>query len=332
MWYSETLNRWTDENEFPGGPGTETVQETTAPETNLEWDPPAPEPYQEPTQQPEPPLPPEPPAFDRYNMDPKQSDPRHVYVGRDSRGDVWQLIDEGGNVIEWAVAAGDYSGNVVAGTIRNLKAPSANTIAQGPGPAPIGDTIPDDPKHRYAGTAPNGDRYQLTDDGGNVIQWVVPFGADSRQIIPSTIQNLGKPAGSTETPPPIAPTLPPLPFIADAGTVLLNPSPTPPKQSDPRHKYVVRDSRGDVWQLFDGANVLEWAVKRGDLSGNVIAGTVKNLGAPSSMTVAQDDGYRENPGPVVTAFPAPTATAAAGDKSTILVLLGIAASVAGVFK
>jgi hypothetical protein len=60
-----------------------------------------------------------------------------------------------------------------------------------------------------------------------------------------------------------------------------------------------------------------------------LPGTLRNLGAPSSMTIAQNDGTVAGPGAVT---PAPTAPAGTAEKSTALVWLGIAASVLSVIK
>lgn len=165
------------------------------------------------------------------------NDASHVYVGRDGRGDVYQLFD-GTNVIEWAVLPGDDSRNRINSTVTNLGPPSSMTIAQATAtalrPIPTGtvDVIT------------NGSGGGGTGGGGGV--------------------------GNT------------------GGTSVVNLSQVPVgRASDPRHKYVGRDGRGDVWQIFDGTNVIEWAVRPGADSASVIDGTLKNIGPPGANTVAQ---------------------------------------------
>jgi hypothetical protein len=294
-----------------------------------------------------------------------QGDPSHKYVGSDSRGDVYQLVDAGGNVIEWAVAPGDDSRNVLPGTIQNIGAPSSMTIAQNYVPPASGVAVSSGPRigdasHKYVGSDSRGDVYQLVDAGGNVIEWAVAPGDDSRNVIGSTLRNLGAPSSATVAQTYIPPAQTPVPgggktvtqVIANGGTTLppltattpartngvpgsipQNQSSIPlsggnPRQGDSRHKYVGRDSRGDVWQIFDGANVIEWAVLPGDDSRNALPGTARNLGAPSTATIAQNDGYSANaPLSVIASnngLPAANAPASAGSLAVILSLAGIA--------
>jgi hypothetical protein len=357
-------------------------------------------------------------VLDSDPIAPDRSDPAHVYVGRDGRGDVWQLVDAGGNVIEWATVAGAPSGNVIPGSVANLGAPSSMSVAQGPTAPAAATPAPGDPSHKYVGSqngndiwqmvdgagrtiqwavkmnddsrnmlpnsasvtqpagssAPNypaagvvtmqpvnvtpgtpgngpattptastvhkyqgsdgkNDFYSLVDEGGNMISWAVPIGADSRAVTPGTLRQglpvsinppAGNPAGAG-VPGSVAINNGPGPYTGTAGQ---------PKQSDRRHVYVGRDSRGDVWQIFDGSVVIEWAVAAGDESGNMIAGSARNLGAPSAMTVAQrDNTVATNPtAPIVTTSPRPPSTPAATEKSGALVWIGIAASVLGALK
>ena len=175
------------------------------------------------------------------------------------------------------------------------------------GPAPLQG----DPTHVYVGRDGRGDVWQTFDSAGNrVLEWAVAVNADSRDIIPGTLRDLGAPSRYTVAQRPTAST------AGNTGTAIPgsltgtpNASGVPgtytgptggttqvggpqPRAADSRHKYVGRDSRGDVWQIFDGTNVIEWAVNAGDLSTNIIAGSGRNLGRPSPATVAQDDGFR----------------------------------------
>lgn len=275
-------------------------------------------------------------------------DTAHKYVGTDGRGDVYQLYDAAsGNVLEWAVKVNDDSRNIIPGSLRNLGAPSRATVAQAPaGNATLNTGTPGnqatptagnqlasaaartggtplaananafagvigDSSHKYVGTDSRGDVYQLYDAAGNrVLEWAVAVNADSRDIIPGTLRDLGPPSGATiaqrtnaSTAGSTGSAVPgnisgstafsgvPGSYQGDTGGTT-QAGTGQPRQADTRHKYVGRDSRGDVWQIFDGTNVIEWAVKAGDLSSNIIPGSGRNLGPPSPATIAQDDGFR----------------------------------------
>jgi hypothetical protein len=245
----------------------------------------------------------------------------HVYVGTDSRGDVWQFFD-GSRVLEWAVNVNDDSRNVIAGTLRDLGAPVAGpngTIAQATASTALPNAVTPNPVprtppqaaaagHVYVGTDSRGDVWQFF-DGSRVLEWAVNVNDDSRNVIAGTLRDLGAPVagpngtiaqkpatggpgtggggpngtGAKAPPVSVAPGT-----TTTAGGVVggVRPADAGPV-SDPRHKYVGRDTRGDVWQLFDGSRVLEWAVKVGDASAAVLPGTYRDLGAPSAGTVAQ---------------------------------------------
>ncbi len=99
---------------------------------------------------------------------------------------------------------------------------------------------------------------------------------------------------------------------------------------------VVSGAKGDSVKM-------EWQVKGGDESGNMISGTARILGAPSSMTVAQNDGTKPG-GPQSTtsqtisssanqgAAGSSAAATAPGEKSAVLVWAGIAASLLSALK
>jgi hypothetical protein len=360
-------------------------------------------------------------VLDSDPIAPNRSDPAHVYVGRDGRGDVWQLVDAGGNVIEWATVAGAPSGNVIPGSVANLGAPSSMSVAQGPTAPAAATPAPGDPSHKYVGSQNGNDIWQMVDGAGRTIQWAVRINDDSRNMLPNSA-SVTQPAGSSApnytaagvvtmqpvnvtpgTPgggPATTPTASPVhkyqgsdgkndfyslvdeggkmiswavPIGADSravtpgtlrqglpvsikqtyttpgpdsgmgipGSVEINNGPGPytgtagpPKQSNPLHVYVGRDSRGDVWQLIDeGGIVIEWAVAAGDESSNAIAGSARSLGPPSSMTVAKlGKTVVTTPAPILTPRPAQTTSPAATEKSGALVWIGIAASVLGALK
>lgn len=323
---------------------------------------------------------------------PVQGDPAHKYVGQDERGQVWQTYDAAQNrVLEWAVAPGSDSRNIIGGSLRDLGAPSAMTIAQAPAGSTLnaptstaipttnnGDTsapaqstnlptsapaaavsrIVGDARHKYVGTDGRGDVYQVYDPAGDrVLEWAVAVNDDSRNVIAGSLRDLGAPSSATTaqrsdyTAPTTNNSNPSnAPGNATPGAVRTNQNTQTtagagqPRQSDARHKYVGRLPGGnDVWQLFDGTNVIEWQVKGGDESGNMISGTARILGAPSSMTVAQNDGTKPG-GPQSTTSQtisssanqtgggSSAAAAGAADKPAVLVWLGIAASVISALK
>ena len=195
-------------------------------------------------------------------------DPSHKYVGTDSRGDVYQLFD-GTNVIEWAVKPGDDSRNAIGGTIVNLGPPSSMTTAQATPPATVVNNSP-----------------QTSVAVPGAASTVPGTGTKSQVATVDTPGNYS--LGTTSAASIGTPGVPGTTLVNNPATATVGE--TPPRASSPRHKYVGRDARGDVWQLFDGTNVIEWAVVPGDPSGNVIQGSLRNLGAPSNMTVAQNDG------------------------------------------
>lgn len=182
--------------------------------------------------------------------------------------------------------------------------------------------IADAPGHKYDGSSGLYDFWKL-DDGVNVVRWAVLMGHDSRELIPGTFQIVGPSATTTTaTAPQIASAGSPTgglgggvvngnvggapvtnaPLVAgtrpaDAGPI-----------SDPRHKYVGRDARGDVYQLYDpvGGHVIEWAVRIGDPSASAIAGSQRDIGPPNSQTIAQRSDYTgPTPAPAVSSAATP---------------------------
>lgn len=68
-----------------------------------------------------------------------QGDPRHKYVGSSNGRDYYELTDEAGNTIRWAVSMGDDSRKVIDGTMQNLGA-SSNSTVNPPGSGKTGTT------------------------------------------------------------------------------------------------------------------------------------------------------------------------------------------------
>lgn len=316
---------------------------------------------------------------------PTQGDPAHKYVGRDSRGDVWQLFDPAQNrVLEWAVNPGEDSRNILTGTLRDIGAPSGMTVAQAGGtvnasaaiptttnqdtsapaqstnlptsaPATALSRIVGDSRHKYVGTDSRGDVYQLYDPSSDrVLEWAVKINDDSRNMIAGSLRDLGAPSSATtaqrtdyQAPTTNNSNPSTTPSNATPGAVKTNQNTQTtagggqPRPTDARHKYVGRLSNGnDVWQLFDGSNIIEWQTLGGDESGNFIRETIKNLGAPSSATIAQNDGTKPGGPQSMTSQTisstagqtTTTATAAPGEKSAVLVWAGIAASLLSALK
>lgn len=181
----------------------------------------------------------------------------HKYEGKDSNGnDVYSLIDEAGNVVSWSVKAGDDSRAVIDGTIGYR---AAQTVA--PTPDPVATTS-GDPSHHYIGKDSNGnDVYQLVDEAGNLVQWSVKPGDDSRNAIDGTVNY---PTTKTQQPNTVNP-----PTQTQTG-----PANTAP--AEPTHVFIGHDINGnDVYQLIDEAgNTVQWVAKHGDDSNNAIAGTI----------------------------------------------------------
>lgn len=227
--------------------------------------------------------------------------PTHRFVGKDASGnDVFQLINESGQTVEWKVRAGDDSRNMLPGSVSlvsgNEATPSRVTTPVVTAPPIVNTTgATADPTHRLVGTDNAGNQvYRLTDEGGNVVQWTVKRGDDSRNAIPGTMQYV---SGSYNQPTTVANGNTPAvtqggpvarggPGTGGTGTT----STQTTTAGNPTHLFVGRDRYGnDVYQLTDeGGNLVEWAVKHGDDSRTAIAGTVKyvNAGSPSQVDPA----------------------------------------------
>lgn len=189
---------------------------------------------------------------------PVKGDPAHVYVGRNATGDAWQLIDAGGNVIEWYVpAGGDSRGPIIPGTTRNLGVPSNMTVAGNPATNSTPSTSPgasgtynapppptvvsnvqvgpiSDPRHVYVSRDQNGDRWRVVDEGGKVVEWYTLPGAASGNVIPGSQRYTGAtgtftgtattsttpPTGAPATPAPAGAAAPGISLAVVAGVVL----------------------------------------------------------------------------------------------------------------
>lgn len=139
------------------------------------------------------------------------TDPTHRLVGRDSQGNnVYQLTDEGGHLIQWSVIPGNDSRAAINGTVRQVTGPNsqpslivskalnANTGTDTTNVISITDKTNAggvsqvssrfDPTHIFVGNDANGnDVFQLIDEGGNLVEWAVKHGDDSRASIQSTV-------------------------------------------------------------------------------------------------------------------------------------------------
>lgn len=180
---------------------------------------------------------------------PVASDPLHVYVRTENGRDFWRM-EWGGGVYTWQTPVGETSASIIRDTYGYVAGPV--TTATGTVTAPA----------------------VITGADGNVSVTTPPATTvrapgDSNQVTGSN-QGGGGPNGS-----------------ASGGLIRAVPPADAGPRSSTAHVYVGRDVRGDVWQIFDGTNVLEWAVDIGEPSASLIEGTLRNLGAPSPGTVAQ---------------------------------------------
>lgn len=213
-------------------------------------------------------------------------DSRITYAGQQNGQDLYQLIDEGGDLIRWAVAVGDDARSVLPGTLQNLgKAAGVTTSA----------TVAADSRVTKTSSADGRDTYQLTDEGGNLIRWQVNAGAPYQDAIQGTVQNLGATSNAaTVTPTATSTRAPALPSAANAETIpttsseiarasvgTLAPAAAAPRaMADNTHIYVGSVGERDLYQLTDeGGDLIRWAVATGDDSRAVLPNTVQNLGS-----------------------------------------------------
>lgn len=278
-------------------------------------------------------------------MQPHQGDASHVYVGRDSRGDVWQLYDPSQDrVLEWAVVPGDDSRNQIAGTLHSLGAPSSMTVAQRPsgsasstaahaisGAATVTTNTATttsplfDPTHRLVGHDAHGNAvYHLIDEGGRTVEWAenaqgvidsskhyVATSADSIVVEPTTTKVIVSNGGSGTTTNTNA--------GSGAGSTTITTTVSP--LFDPVHRLVGYDAQGDeVYHLIDeGGNTVEWAQNAAGL----IDGTKHYLTGPSaSPTIVSTPTRIVVP---VGVTPPPPSVTGGGFLKNPLLLLGLAA-------
>lgn len=275
-------------------------------------------------------------------------DSSHRYIGSSKTEDFYELTDAAGNIVHWAVPIGHDSREVIDGSLAYVKKPGGN-----PGSSQVINT----------GTATNGtpgstltqsnstgaatsvaywlsrangrDTWQMKDEAGNLIQWQTEAGAPYQAAIDSTIANLGpQPVTATKTQsPPVNNNAP----STDAGTN------TKTVLGDPSHKFLGSKDGYDWYYLTDEAgNVIRWAVKVGDDSRNIVAGTLQNLGASSNGTVNSPTipnqptnpptpPNRSDKGPM-TPPAVPTTKTAGQQQSTVVVFAGLAAAALNALK
>lgn len=219
----------------------------------------------------------EPPQETNNSM---QGDPSHNFVRTDSSGDVWELIDAAGTVLQWSVPPGGDSRDIISGTL-HVVAPAPLVIASAP-------TY--NPPPQYTGTNTTG-------------------------------------LGAASSAPPSAPAASAAPNIVTPPStvaVTLAPNQSPAVAinsahiaSAAGHRYVGTVGGEDIWQLTDAAgNVVQWRVKINDDSRNVIPGSLVNGAAPvaaptaappvSSATVGTGGGGVSGTAGVTNNVPVPT--------------------------
>lgn len=138
---------------------------------------------------------------------------------------------------------------------------------------------PSDPAHKYVGTVADSDPntglyydvYQLYDAGQNrVLEWRVLADDLSGNIINGSLRDLGPPSRATIAQAPSVSGG----EVAPGSTANIVRGIT----SDSRHIYLSRDANGDRWGMSDGTTRLEWLVNFGAPSGQILPGTLRNLG------------------------------------------------------
>ena len=209
-----------------------------------------------------------------------------------------------GRSIRWQVARGDTYDRVLPGTVNRAPLPDRTSLANV-------KPVASESWHTYV-KSENGRDFWSGRFGAGVYSWQTPVGMTSGSILQETYSYVPDPVS-----------VPPLTTssgssaasnLVTGGTVTKSPPATGgagtggggpngaasgvqtvgavvPADAGARsytnHVYVGRDARGDVWQIFDGNRVLEWAVKIGDQSAAVIDSSLRDLGPPSNMTVAK---------------------------------------------
>lgn len=138
-----------------------------------------------------------------------------------------------------------------------------------------------DSAHKYVGTIADSDPntglyydvYQLYDVSQNrVLEWRVLADDLSGNFINGSLRDLGPPSRATIAQAPQSAAT----VAAPGSTANIQRGIT----SDPRHIYISRDANGDRWGLTDeGGTRIDWLVNFGAPSGQVIPGTLRNLGA-----------------------------------------------------
>lgn len=268
-----------------------------------------------------------------------QSDARHVYVGRDGRGDVWQIADSSGMVHEWASHIGEPSGAVIAGSMTPLGPAGPMTVAQVPG-----DKNPDHLRHVFVGTDWNGDHYRLNDERGHWMEWAVAINSDSRSTpiwgpfdrglsgLAAYTPNSGSGGAVVVLPP--TPVVPVVVFpVIPPGTEITTQYGSP-KQDNARHRFEKRVGNRDYWQIWDGYRTIQWQVAAGASSSQKIAGTDHVVDPAFEQVVAPNDGYIPTPSnplvsiqtPNVTTTPGGAPTVAVSDNTKNIVMVALAAA------
>jgi hypothetical protein len=118
-----------------------------------------------------------------YRVGYTNPDPTAKQVGVDNAtgNPIWQLVDAGGSIIQWAV---DRFGNAIDFATVGTAKPDARLTYSNP-----------DPTARKVGTdtATGNPIWQLTDAGGQVMQWMVDFAGNVLDLKPVGTPNVSKP-------------------------------------------------------------------------------------------------------------------------------------------
>jgi len=193
------------------------------------------------------------------------SDAAHRYIGTDGQGDIYQLTDAAGAVLQWKVPYNGDSRAMIPGTLTQISGPTT---------ALTGLSKSTNTPQASGTAAPT-----TTNGAPGIVNPIAPPTTGARDYNQNPTGSITAPITNTPTQKPdsLSSTLSSMPaHIA----------------GDPSHKYVGTTAQGDVWQLYDAVNkrVLQWTVPVNADSRNIIAGTLQDLGPATPGTVAQAPG------------------------------------------
>ena len=223
--------------------------------------------------------------FKTMSTTPTPGDPSHVFVGTDSSGDKWKVWD-GNRWVQWSVLPGDDSRNVISGSIvsSGTTPPPPNSTAPAANAAAVAYVVGDS-SHRYQGSSNGMDFYQTTDSAGNIVNWAVKMGDDSRKPLPGSVSVVQKTStAATST-------------TSATSTTATNAAAVAYVVGDSSHRYQGSSNGMDFYQTTDSAgNIVNWAVKMGEDSRKPLPGSVSVVQKTSTSTNANTGNSGAVPG------------------------------------